>query len=252
VHTGHDDGVRAPFALLTALPLGWDPDEVADGWTWTPLVGLAIGVAWLLFHQAASRLGGPFVAAAGTLLLHQAMTGARPMRGLAGVVTATLEDPDADRARGLPDAQGAATAVVTLVLVAMSGFVILVDTAPAVLVLVPLLGRSAQVLLLGEVDVEVGVAAPSPRQRLLVLVGTAAAFAAPPLLALAVRPERLDVSALRYLMAGALALLVSLAAAAVARAWLRARFGPMDANGWHAVAAVADLAALAAVVGAVG
>jgi cobalamin synthase len=239
--------MRAAFGLLTALPLHWDPDDVRTAWPWTPLVGLALGVAWLVFHQAFVRLGGPFVAAGGVLLLHLALTGARPLRGLAGVVAAVVDDPGEGR-RALPDVGGAAAAVIALVLLTMSSFLIRVDVAPAVLVVVPLVGRAVQVVLLGPDD-DVGVRPPVTGQRVAVLLGTALALAVPPAMATLVRPIRLDapVAGAGYALLGAAALVVALAAGWVARAWLRARLGGLDANGWHAVGAVADLAALGVV-----
>ena len=240
--------MRAAFGLLTALPLSWDAEDVGGSWQWTPLVGVVIGVAWLVFHQAFIRIGGPFVAAAGTLLVHQALTGARPLRGLAGVVEAVVGAPGEAGPRARPTTTGAATSAVTLVLLVMIAFTIVLDLAPAVLVIVPLVGRMAQVLLLADDDVGVGIPAPSPAQRGLVVAGGLAALAVPPVLATLVRPVRLDVTVLEYFVAGVGALVGAVIVTAGARAWLRARLGVLGSDGWHALGAVADLTALAVVV----
>lgn len=243
--------MRAVFSLFTALPIDADPDEIGVGWVGTTVVGLVLGVAWLVFHQAFLRLGGPLVAAGGVLLLHVAVTGGRPWRGIAGVakaVTATPSDPGS--ARGLPDVGGAAAAVITLMLLIAFSFLIRVDVAPAVMVLVPLVGKSAQALLLGSGDRGVGLMPPTAAQKVMIAVTTGMALAVPAALAPIVRPVRVDppvAGLLEYILLGVLAVLVTMAVGMLARAWLRARFGQLDANGWHAVGAVTELTALAVV-----
>jgi cobalamin synthase len=219
---------------------------VGPAWGWTPLVGLALGLGWLLFHQAFVRLGGPFVGATGVLLVHVALTGGHPLRGLAALADELTTDPE-DTRRGLPDATGAATAVVTLVLLAMSSFLILLDVAPAALILVPLSGRATQALLLADADTDVGPAPPSTGQRITILFGTILAMGASPLMSMLVRPVRRNapVAGLDYVILGLVALAVSLLVGALCRSWLRARFGSTDANAWHAMGAIAELTALA-------
>ncbi|MGI9018559.1 MAG: hypothetical protein ACR2HR_15900 [Euzebya sp.] len=242
--------MRASFGLFTAFPLQWDPDEVAGGWAATSLVGLVLGIGWLMFHQSFVRVGGPFVAAGGVLLLHAALTGARPLRGVAAVAQAVTSPSEGEAGRALPDQQGAGTAVVTLLLLVMSSFLIRVDDAPAVLVLIPLVGRTAQALLLGQGDVEVGLPTPTPLARIAILVGCVAGMCVAPLMATLVRPVRVNppVAGLELVALGVLALAVALAIGWAWRGWLRVRFGSLDANGWHSIGAVADLAALALVV----
>lgn len=246
--------MRPVLGLLTALPVQWDPDEVPGAWGWTPAVGLLLGLGWLLFHQAVARLAGPFVAGAGVLAIHLALTGARPLRGIGAVATTLVRLPDDARRRALPDEEGAGQAAVALLLLAMITFLIRMDVAPALLLTVPLAGRAAQVVLLGEGDVEVGVPAPSARQRAVVLVGSVVAMVLAPLLALLVRPIRFGgpVEGIGYVVLGAVALAVAVGVGWLARTWLRARFGPLDADGWHAVGGIADLAALAVVASRLG
>lgn len=240
--------MRAAFGLFTALPIDADPDEAEVGWAWTSLVGLALGVAWLVFHQLGIRVGGPFVAAGVVLLLHVAVTGARSLRGLAAV-TVELVRPQEPQGPGRPDVGGAATAVVTLTLLIASSLLIRVEIAPAVLVLVPLVAKSAQALLLRHSDDHIGVVPPTAGQKALIAATTVVAFGAAPLLATLVRPVRLagPVEGLGYLAVGVVALVVTVLAGLLARAWLHARFGRMDANAWHALGAVTEVVALAAV-----
>lgn len=240
--------MRAAFGLFTALPIDADPDDAGVGWGWTPVIGLAMGTAWFVFHQLGVRVAGPFVAAGVVLLLHVAVTGARSLRGMAAVVTALTAEED-HQVPGRPDASGAATAVVTLVLLIASSLLIRVEVAPAVLVMVPLVAKSAQALLLRHADDDIGVVSPTATDKAVIVVTTVLALGAAPLLASLVRPVRVagPVEGLGYIAIGAIALVITVLVGLVARAWLRARFGRMDANSWHALGAVTEVVALAAI-----
>ncbi|CAN5190921.1 hypothetical protein BH23ACT9_BH23ACT9_08680 [soil metagenome] len=241
--------MRAVFGLFTAFPIDSDPADIGAGWLATVLVGLVLGGAWFMVHQIFVRVGGPFVAAGAVLLLHVALTGGRSLRGVAGVSAAITREPDEEGTDGLPGVEGAATAVVVLLLLIASSFLIRVDVAPAVLLMVPLIGKGVQALLLGEDDTGVGVQPPGPGQKVGIAVTTIVGLAAAPALVLLVRPVRLDapIEGVGYLVLGILALAVTLLVGLLARAWLHARFGSLDADGWHALGAVTELTALAVV-----
>lgn len=255
--------MRAAFGLFTSLPIHADPEEPGVGWIATTLVGLVMGIAWLVFHQLFVRLGGPFVAAGGVLLLHVALTGARPMRGMAGVAHALVEtewrDPDGDRwdderrpARplALPGTEGAVVAVVTLMLLVAASLLVRIAELPALLVVVPIAAKSAQALLLRAQDVEVGVTGPTAGHKVAIAVLAVAGMLASPLMVEVIRPERLDatIMGLGYVGVGIGALVAAVVVGLGVRAWLLARFGALDADGWHAVGAVTEVTALATAV----
>jgi cobalamin synthase len=268
--------MRAAFALFTALPLDADGEQPGVGWVATSLVGLTLGLAWLVFHQLFVRLGGPFVAAGGVLLLHAAVTGARPLRGMAAVAGSLAErdwpyadvqrwaddGPDGDaeadadthagpaRPLALPAVDGAGTAAVTLLLLAAAALLVRLAELPALLVVVPVAAKSAQALLLRAEDDQVGVDAPTAGQKLALLGLACAATLVAPLTVEAIRPERLDATlmGLQYVAVGIAAIVVALLVGMLVRAWLRARFGVLDADRWHAIGAATELAALATVV----
>jgi cobalamin synthase len=241
--------MRAVFGLFMAFPIDHDPDDIGAGWLATGLVGLVLGIGWLVFHQTFMQLGGPFVAAGGVLLVHIALTGGRSLRGLAGVARAVTVPPDRSGRGGLPDVAGGPQAVVAVVLIIASGFLIRVDITPAVLVLVPLAGKAAQAVLLGSDDHAVGVQPPSPAQRIGIVVTSVLAMGVAPGMALLVRPVRpsLPVEGVGYVVLGAAALGAAVIAGLLARSWLRARFGEVDANSWHAIGAATEMTALATV-----
>ena len=241
--------MREAFGVLTALPHTWDRDDVGPGWPAAVVVGIILGTLWLMVQQILSRVGGPFVAAGGLLLVHVVVLGGRPLRGLAAVSEELTALPDrADEAR--PDTPGADVAVVAVFLVMMSGLATRSADVPAVLFMAPLIGRTVQVVLLQGCR-EVALPKPSPLQQMAIVVLTIAAFLLAPLLNTLVRPvrENAPLAGLGYVVAGVVALVVAFVICAAWRGWLRARFGSVDANAWHSIGAVADLSAMAALVG---
>ncbi|MEE8602125.1 hypothetical protein [Euzebya tangerina] len=243
--------MREAFGVLTGLPHEWDHDQIGRGWVWTVAVGVVMGVVWLSVQQVVGRIGGPFVAAGALLLVHVVVLGARPQRGLAAVAEELTEEPDPAVAPSRPDTGGAAAAVVMLVLLMMSGMATFSADVPALLFIAPLIGRSVQVVLLQGCGEDVGLPEPSALQHTAIVALTVAALGLAPVLNTAVRPvrENAQIQGIEYVVAGLIALLVTFVIAIAWRGWLRARFGTVDANAWHSIGAVADLAALLALVG---
>ncbi|MEX2481607.1 MAG: adenosylcobinamide-GDP ribazoletransferase [Gammaproteobacteria bacterium] len=142
--------------FLTVLPIriGRAPDAKATGWSlvYYPLVGLLIGA---LLAAAAWVLGDvPSLLAASVLLaIWVAVTGALHLDGLADSVDAWVGGQgDRDQTLAImKDPRSGPMAVITLVLVLLIKFTALVqilsDGAWELIVLVPVLGRTALVLL---------------------------------------------------------------------------------------------------------
>lgn len=185
-------GLVTAFAFLTRIPMPHVPmgeREQAASLKWYPFVGLVIGVslsALALWVQGWAPLPG----AALLLLLWVALTGALHLDGLADSADAWIGGMG-DRERTLTimkDPRSGPAAIVALVLVLLLKFSALTSLAdPLLLVLPPLLGRTALVALFlstsyvrkgGLGDALRGASATGCRVSLVAALGVAACFGA--------------------------------------------------------------------------
>lgn len=238
--------MRAALGLFTALPLIWDGREQERAWIAAPLVGLLTGVVWFMVHQLAIRGVGALSAGVVVVAVGSVLTGMRGLRGLYGLASATASE---HRARAAPPAEGMGAVAVVLVILLEVTLLQRVNLAPAAIAIVPLVSRTVQTLLLREGDDHVGLSAPTTAIRVWCGVLAVALLTAPIPLAALVHPRRLNgpVEGLEYIPLGLVALAAGLVAGLITRAWVLARFGPLDPRGWHTIGLIAQTAALAAV-----
>lgn len=241
--------MRPALGLFTALPLGWQGEDLQRAWAWAGAAGLVIGLAWVIFHQALAGVGlGPFAAAAAVLVIDTVFTGARGLRGVAGIaatITGEVAVPAA------PGAGGGGAAAVSALVVLRAALITLLGRGPGLLVLVPLAGRVAQAAIIGPSEAEeLQLPAPSTPTRVRLLLTTVPLLLAPVPLGYVVIPRTADpaVAGVGVLTTGLIALAVAIATGRVTLAWARARMGRIDADVWHAAGMSAEIAALIVVV----
>jgi adenosylcobinamide-GDP ribazoletransferase len=153
-------GLLHAFRRLTVLPVPSD-DAPPNAWTagFFPVVGFFLGLGWVL--AAGSLRLFPrttAVAAAVVLIVDAALTGARHLRGVADVADGLVE-----ASTGEPPSLGLAGVVtVNLALLARFGILIVGVEFGARLLVIPIIGRAALLVLVAQLRGGVlGVPAPS-------------------------------------------------------------------------------------------
>jgi adenosylcobinamide-GDP ribazoletransferase len=149
-------GLLAAIAFLTRLPVSSKPSfstgEVGGSARWFPLVGLAIGFAYVIAADAAASLFPALIAGLIVVLVEALLTGALHMDGLADMADGfgggdTREDVlriMRDHAIGT---YGAVSLILLIALKAAAISVLIQTSKPDYLVLAPALGRWSAVFM---------------------------------------------------------------------------------------------------------
>lgn len=144
--------IRAAFAFLTILPVGW-PTDRAPGWSfaWYPLVGLVIGAVLAVIAWGASLAALPVfhdgTAAFLVLLAWVVVTGGLHLDGFGDSCDGLLAAVEpARRLAIMKDPRTGSWAVVGLILLLLGKWTLIPTIPPPLLLLPPVAGRWVMVL----------------------------------------------------------------------------------------------------------
>ncbi|MCU0514540.1 MAG: adenosylcobinamide-GDP ribazoletransferase [Anaerolineae bacterium] len=140
--------LRAAFAFLTILPLGYDPQRPPGAaCAWYPVVGLCIGALLALIAHAAPF--APPLTALVVLVAWVVITGGLHLDGFADSCDGLLATvTPARRLEIMKDPRAGTWAVVGLVLLLLGKWLLIQPLPPLLLLLPPVIGRCAMVLAL--------------------------------------------------------------------------------------------------------
>jgi adenosylcobinamide-GDP ribazoletransferase len=138
--------LRAAFAFLTILPVGW-PSDVKPGrsFAYYPLVGLAIGA--VTSAVASAGVFAPDLTAFLALLTWIVLTGGLHLDGWADSCDGLLATAEPERRLEImKDPRTGSWAVIGLIVLLLGKWVALREMSPVLLILPPVMGRWAMVL----------------------------------------------------------------------------------------------------------